>query len=237
MTDPHVHFRDWNQSSKETVQHGITTAYEAGFNVFFDMPNCNPPLVDRKTIEQRLELGNSVVKAMANEGKFISYHVYAGLTNNPEQIKEAVNTYNDLFPAVCGLKLFASQSTGNMGIIGQDNQMSIYKTLANLGYEGVLAVHCEKEELFDNSASRHCDKRCPQSEVASVCDQIYCTQEAGFKGTLHIAHVSTKGALEAIEAARQTGLKVTCGATPHHILLNIDSESTIVKMNPPLRCE
>ena len=64
------------------------------------------------------------------------------------------------------------------------------------------------------------------------------SHRCGFKGTIHIAHISTEGALDAVREARRRGkIRVTCGATPHHILLNSDSESMIVKMNPPLRPE
>ena len=32
-------------------------------------------------------------------------------------------------------------------------------------------------------------------------------------------------------------MKITCGATPHHILLNKEAETELMKMNPPLRPE
>jgi dihydroorotase len=55
---------------------------------------------------------------------------------------------------------------------------------------------------------------------------------------LHIAHLSTAGAIDAVRAARAQGVKVTCEVTPHHIALGDDalqSFSTNLKMNPPLR--
>lgn len=238
MTDPHVHLRDWNQTSKETVEHGLLVACECGFDHVFDMPNTNPAITSREAAEKRLELGEKAQNALMQKGQEIHYHIYCGLTPDKGQIREMVNTYNDLFPRVCGLKLFASQSTGNMGIIGKQNQQIIYDTLVQLGYRGVLAVHCEKEELFDRTASCHSLVRPAISEEMSVRDQIACAESAGFQGTLHIAHVSTKGALDAIREARCRGLiRITCGATPHHILLNRMNESVFAKMNPPLREE
>ena len=238
MTDAHVHFRDWNQSHKETILHGMTTGAGAGFDVFLDMPNTNPPVTDRKAVEERLALGASAEKELRKLGHDVHYHLYLGITPDAKQLVEMVQAYKDLFPRVCGLKMFASQSTGNMGIIGKERQLEIYRSLTELGYTGVLAVHCEKEEFFRPDETRHSDRRPPASEEASVRDQTESAEAAGFKGTLHIAHISTKGALDAVREARRCGLvKITCGATPHHILLNKDSETDLIKMNPPLRPE
>ena len=238
MTDPHVHLRDWNQSNKETIVHGMLTGARAGFNVFFDMPNCNPPLTDRSTVEKRIQLGENAEKELEKQGYDVHYHVYCGITDNEKQIKEMVRAYNDLFPRVCGMKMFASQSTGNMGIIDPEAQKAVYRTLAEENYRDVIAVHCEKESLFRPDEPAHSLKRPPESEQASVRDQISFAEEAGFKGTLHIAHISTAGALEAVrEARKRSKIRITCGATPHHILLNETQETEIIKMNPPLRAE
>ena len=238
MTDPHVHLRDWNQSNKETVLHGMLTGAKAGFDVFFDMPNCNPPLTDRATIEKRIMLGQKAEQELKTQGFDVHYHVYCGITEKEKQIREMIRAYNDLFPRVCGMKMFASQSTGNMGIIDPEAQKAVYRTLAEENYRGVIAVHCEKESLFRPEEPAHSLRRPPESEEASVSDQIRFAEEAGFKGTLHIAHISTAGALEAVREARKRSIiRITCGATPHHILLNTENESAIVKMNPPLRDE
>jgi len=57
---------------------------------------------------------------------------------------------------------------------------------------------------------------------------------------LHVAHLSTKKALDAVRAARKSGLHVTCEVTPHHFALTEDRighYDTNAKMNPPLRAE
>ena len=238
MIDVHVHFRDWNQSNKETILHGMETGAKAGFNAFFDMPNTNPPVTDMEAVKKRLETGLEAEKKLSELGYMVHYYTYCGLTEDKNQIKEMVQAYNSLHPRVCGLKMFASQSTGDMGIVERQAQNSVYRTLAEMDYRGVLAVHCEKEALFCPSESAHSRKRPPISEAQSVIDQIESAEEALFKGTLHIAHISTAGALEAVKQARSRGkIKVTCGATPHHCLLNALAETDFVKMNPPLRPE
>jgi dihydroorotase len=64
---------------------------------------------------------------------------------------------------------------------------------------------------------------------------------------LHVQHVSTASALQAIRAAKAEGLHVTCEASPHHFTLTeeaIDAHGSMgtaydtnAKMNPPLRAE
>ncbi len=59
-------------------------------------------------------------------------------------------------------------------------------------------------------------------------------------GHLHVAHLSTEKALDAVRDARRQGLHVTCEVTPHHFALTeerIGRYDTNAKMNPPLRAE
>ncbi len=240
MIDPHVHLRDWKQSDKETIAHGLEVAKKAGFTALFDMPNTDPALTRRDIIVQRLADGLEAAKNI----KDISYRVYAGLTKDSNQIKEVVSAYNELFPLVVGLKLFAGNSTGNMGIVAIKDQENIFKTLTELKYEGVVVVHAEKEALLKpelykkNEFDTHSDARPKEAEIESVRDILSIARESGFKGTVHIAHVSTKGALELIKEAKVNGEKVTMGVTPHHALLTREDareKDRYLKMNPPLR--
>lgn len=57
---------------------------------------------------------------------------------------------------------------------------------------------------------------------------------------LHVAHLSTSAALDAVRKARRNGLRVTCEVTPHHFILTenaVGEYNTNAKMNPPLRGE
>ena len=55
----------------------------------------------------------------------------------------------------------------------------------------------------------------------------------------HVLHTSTRRSLNAIREARAMGAKVSCEASPHHLLLTDEAchGGTNFKMNPPLRCE
>jgi dihydroorotase len=59
-------------------------------------------------------------------------------------------------------------------------------------------------------------------------------------GRVHIAHVSTRGSVEAIREARRRGVPVSGEAAPHHFTLTdeaVRGYDTHTKMNPPLRSE
>lgn len=237
MIDPHVHLRDWNEKEKETLVHGMESGYLSGIDTFFDMPNTNPPITNRENALKRIEDGIKAEEELRKRGMAVHYHLYLGLTPNKKQISEMVSLYSSLFPRIIGLKLFASHSTGNMGIIDEEEEKNVFQVLADLDYKGVVAVHAEKTSLFTTNAS-HALSRPSISEIESVRDMIEFATNAGFKGRLHIAHISTKGALELVKKAKEEGkIKITSGATPHHALFNLESENKYLKMNPPLREE
>lgn len=239
MIDPHVHLRDWNLSAKETLAHGLGVAQRSGFTAVIDMPNTDPPLTTRARIVKRIEDAKRI-------GANVSYHLWAGVTDDPDQIDEVLQCREELFPAVVGLKLFAGHSTGNMGLVDEETQGRVYRHLARRSYTGVVALHCEKEallrpELYDNSdLSTQSVARPPEAEVASIRDQLSFSKEAGFEGHLHIAHLSTIEGLLLVEEAKREGRRISCGVTPHHLLLNGDAAKDrrrYAKMNPPLRDE
>ena len=58
------------------------------------------------------------------------------------------------------------------------------------------------------------------------------------RARVHIAHLSTRGALEVVRRAKEEGVRVTCEVTPHHFTLTDEAcrdYDTRAKMNPPLR--
>lgn len=240
MIDPHVHCRDWDQKYKETIAHALGVAERAGISGIFDMPNTCPSITSRQLVEKRLEDADKV-------GSPVFYAVYAGLTANPDQIREVVNTWREFFPRVVGLKMFAGKSVGDLGIIKEDEQRLVYQTLADESFDGVLAVHCEKEALLKpglwspSNPKSHCYARPPEAEVKSIADQIRFATDYKFKGVLHIAHVSVPESVELVDSARKQGtISVSCGLTPHHCLLDYESlpctqEGLLFKVNPPLR--
>jgi len=223
--DCHVHCRDFEQSHKETVAHALEVAKDSGLSAIFDMPNTSPAVTTRQRVLERLTLASW-------ENSPVFYGTYIGLTSDPVQIREAVETYNDFFPkdrsdrtGAVGLKMFAGKSVGDLTIAEPEAQREVYRHLVKLGYKGVLVVHCEKEsemypELWDPSEPvTHCKSRPEISEVESVKDQLKFALETCYAkqpqhgetfGKLHIAHISVPQAVDIVNSY-QNLMQVSCG--------------------------
>lgn len=233
--DPHVHCRDGMEAYKETIKHVFEVASEQGVERIFDMPNTDPPILREADVRERLKL---VPKSQQG-----NYFLYVGVTSDERQLEEAVRCYEE-YDEVIGLKLFAGKSVGRLTVANIDEQKKIYTLLSDLGYMGVLAVHCEKESLIKqelwnpSDPITHSYTRPEEAEVESIKDQIQLVKETSFEGNLHICHISSPKSIELIDRERGT-TRISCGVTPHHILwddkVSARPDGLIYKVNPPLR--
>nr|MCU0240588.1 dihydroorotase [Pyrinomonadaceae bacterium] len=76
------------------------------------------------------------------------------------------------------------------------------------------------------------------AEDLDAIRDVYLSEATGAK--IHIAHISTKGAIEAVRLGKSKGLNVTCEVTPHHFSLTdeaVEGYDTNTKMSPPLRSQ
>src|SRR4030043_769672 len=74
------------------------------------------------------------------------------------------------------------------------------------------------------------------AEEQIIKRDIDLAKETG--GHVHIAHVSTEGAVDLIRAAKEEGVHVTAEVTPHHLTLteeDVLKYGTLAKVSPPLR--
>jgi len=235
--DPHVHCRDGKQNYKTTITRVFEIAGRQSVDIIFDMPNTDPPIVLPLNVARRL--------ALVPQEKLDKYFLWMGLTSNSDQIESAVRCHENE-PRVIGFKLYAGESVGDLAVTEIEEQFGIYKNLASLGYEGVLAVHCERKDLlktelwdFHNPIS-HSWTRPKEAEIEAVENQIDFVRKSGFKGTLHIVHISCPESVALVGEARKSGINITCGVTPHHLLYVDEIQSghsagLMYKMNPPLR--
>ncbi|MEM1967626.1 MAG: dihydroorotase family protein [Nitrososphaerota archaeon] len=234
--DPHVHCRDWNESYKATIREVAILASTQGVVAIIDMPNTDPPVTTLDTARRRVETAR-------REGVERGYYIYVAATPDIRQLEEAVGAVANL-RWVAGLKMYTAPMKG-LEASTIEAQRTVYRRLSELGYRGVLAVHCEKtslfrEELWDPSKPwtwGYC--RPPEAEVESVKDQVRLALENDFRGTLYIVHTSTPDAVSIVASAKEQGLKTVCGVTPHHLMLSLEdmarSSGLALKVNPPLR--
>jgi dihydroorotase len=124
----------------------------------------------------------------------------------------------------------------------------------------VMRRAMEYAKVFDIAVIEHCET--PDLHPAGVMNEGYWSTALGLRGIpraseeiavarnirlaeltgcrLHVAHLSTAGALASVREAKRRGLLVTCEVTPHHLLLTderVRSYDTQAKMKPPLTTE
>jgi len=229
FVDPHVHLRTPGQEHKEDLETGTRAAAAGGFCAVLGMPNTSPvvdsaPLLrslrDAAARDARIPVGflPAITRGMNGEE----------LTEMAELREEgAVGFTDDGRPVV------------SAGMLRKALQ---YQRLCG----GVLALHEEDPSLSGKGAMHEGDVSAALgvAGIPSVSESTMIARDAalaGYEGgRIHIQHLSAVASIEAIEAAKQAGVKITCEASPHHLLLTHEDVRTLdtrMKMNPPLREE
>jgi dihydroorotase len=79
-------------------------------------------------------------------------------------------------------------------------------------------------------------------EIPSAAEDVMVFRDCSLAeltgGRLHIAHVSSAGAVELVRQFKAKGVQVTAEATPHHFTLTdeaLENFDTNLKVNPPIR--
>ncbi|MGF3553742.1 MAG: amidohydrolase family protein [Thermoplasmatota archaeon] len=102
-----------------------------------------------------------------------------------------------------------------------------------------VLFHAEDEKLLlknkkvENNLFDHLKSRPSICEVKSIKDILNESHKINSK--THICHVSS---IEGLEVLKKRQKNITCGVTPHHVLLCADKNNflkTFFKVNPPIR--
>src|SRR6185436_3999128 len=112
------------------------------------------------------------------------------------------------------------------------------------GFDLPVIDHCEDKSLARGGVMHegHWSLVLGMRGMPAAAEEVDANrncQLAGLTGArVHLAHLSTRGAIEAVRRAKETGLRVTCEVAPHHWTLMDDAVQdydTNTKMSPPLR--
>jgi dihydroorotase len=227
--DLHVHLREPGQDYKETIATGASAAVAGGWASICAMPNTDPindnPAVTRFVIEK---------------GKA------AQLAN--------------VFPIGAITKGSAGKELAEMGEMKNAGIVAVSDDGRPVPTPGMMRRALEYANGFDLTVVDHCQD--PSLSAGGVMHEGRWSLILGLRGIpaaaeemdavrdcvlakltgarVHLAHVSTAGAIEAVRRAKESGLNVTCEVTPHHWTLTDEAVSeydTNTKMNPPLRSE
>jgi dihydroorotase len=201
FVDLHAHFRDPGCPEKEDVLSGSRAAAHGGYTAVSLMANTDP-VCDRPDVAM-------YVRKKAEEVGLVEVFPVGAITRGLEG--EALSDMEGLAPYVWAF------SDDGMGVQRDDLMLLACEKAAALARP--LISHCEVLGIPDRGLSE---------EVMAARDLIFA-RRTGCR--LHIAHVSTIGALEELILSKQDGAAVTCEVTPHHLCLD---ETVNYTVNPPL---
>jgi dihydroorotase len=227
LVDMHVHLRDPGLEYKEDIVSGSRAAVAGGFTSIACMPNTKP-VIDNKAVV-------SYVITSAREAGLCNVFPVGCLTAGSKgerlaemgELKEAgcVAVSDDGRPVVnAELMRRALEYARGMQI----PVISHAEELSLVG-EGVMNEGFTSTELGLKGIPRVAE------DIATARDVMLAEYT---NSPIHIAHVSTRGAVRIIRNAKLRGVRVTCETAPHYFTLTDDAVrgyNTNAKMNPPLR--
>ncbi len=230
LIDIHTHLREPGFEYKETITSGVAAAAAGGFTAILCMANTEPvndcASVTRYILNKAAEaLGVRVLPIGA---------VSVGLKG--EKLSEMAE--------LAGAGCVAFSDDGLPVVDGALMRRALeYSLLFGKGGLPVIS-HAEDPSIACSGAMNEgpTSTRLGLPGIPSAAEDSLVARDialAELTGAhLHIAHVSTRGAVELIRAARKRGVNVTSEVTPHHLMLDdsaVDGFDTDAKMSPPLR--
>ncbi len=229
LIDMHVHLREPGFEYKETIETGTRAAAAGGFTAVACMPNTSPPndseAVTRFILDKAQRAANARVFPVA------------AITKG--QKGEQLTEFFDLLQA--GAVAFSDDGlpVANAAIMRLALEYS-------LNFDALIISHAEELALSAQGVMNEglTSTRLGLKGIPNCAEDIAvfrdCCLALHTGARLHIAHVSTKGAVNIIRAAKEKGARVTAETAPHYFSLTeeaVEGYNTFAKMNPPLRTE
>lgn len=227
LVDIHVHLRDPGLEYKEDIVSGTRSAAAGGFTSVACMPNTSP-VIDNKAVV------SYIIEKARKEG---SANVFPVGTITKGSRGETISEMGEL------------KEEGCVGFSDDGGPVSNGEIMRRAleycrPFKSAVISHAEDLTIVAGGvmndgpvAAEMGLKGIPWvAEDAMVARDVMLAEFTG--GRLHIAHISTRGAVEIVRQAKKRGVNVTCEATPHHFTLTeeaVRGYKTNAKMNPPLR--
>ncbi len=229
LVDVHVHFREPGQEEKETIHTGARAAAAGGFTSVVTMPNTTPPVDSAPMVRYILDRAKeSGLCRVYPTGAISKGQQGESLTEFGDLVGAgAVGFTDDGRPVMSGkLMQYALQYSKMLGV-----PITCHAEDKDLAGSGVMHAGYWSTKLGLAGIPR-------LAEDTMIFRDVELAKVTG--GHLHVAHVSTKGAVDIIRRGKEDGAHVTAEVTPHHLSLDHSccrEFSPQFKMNPPLREE
>ena len=229
LIDIHVHLREPGQGYKETIATGTAAAAAGGFTTVCAMPNTTP-------VNDTPE----ITRWMQDPARAASIRVLPIAAATIGSKGETLTNYAALKDAGA-----IAVTDDGRPILGDAIMLEALRAATAQGLP--VIQHAEDTRLTGGCsmnagalAFRLGLRGMPVEAESGLVERDINLVRQVPNAHLHVAHLSTKRALDAVRTARKAGLHVTCEVTPHHFALTeerIGHYDTNAKMNPPLRAE
>jgi dihydroorotase len=242
--DLHTHLREPGFEYKETIATGTAAAARGGYTTVCAMPNTEPPQDTASVVEfvVRRARETAVVRVLPIGAVTVGRHGKQ-LTEMAELATAGAIGFSDDGDPVADANLMRQAlsyaSALGLPIINHCQDPALTKGAQM--HEGAVSAHLGLTGWPS------------QAEATMVARDIALCELTG--GRLHIAHISTRQAVDLVRDARERGLNVTAEVTPHHLTLTdawvygqrgsapdggaltLGAYDTNTKVNPPLRSQ
>jgi dihydroorotase len=226
--DMHVHFREPGYEHKETIETGARAAAAGGFTTVACMPNTDPPIHTRDVVEFILE--------------------------------RAEPTPVDVHPIATVSKERAGKELAEMADLEEGGAVAFSDDGSPVQHAGLMRRALEYSSMLERPIINHMEEltlnphghmhegavssRLGVAGIPGLAEEVMIARDveiAAFTGGhIHVAHISTRRAVELVREAKARGVSVTAEVCTHHLALTDEAVeasgfSTHTKMHPPLR--
>lgn len=228
--DPHVHLRTPGHEHKEDIETGSRSAAAGGYCGIIAMANTDPTVSTPADVE--------ALRKDARAAASVPVGFLATVTRGME-----------------GEELTEMASLRDAGALGfSDDGLPIRSARLlrrALQYQhlcgGTIALHEEDPELSGAGVMHEgpVSAALGLEGIPSISESTMIARDAALAGyedgRIHVQHLSAAESVEAVQAAKAEGVRISCEASPHHLCLTDEEVRSLdphrFKMNPPLRSE
>jgi dihydroorotase len=205
--DLHTHLREPGDEGAETIGSGARAAARGGFTTVCAMPNTEPPLDEPARISWVRDRARDAACRVRVVGAVSADRHGESLADLAAMAEAGAVAFSDDGAALPSSRLARAALTylGGLGI-----PLFEHAEDARLAAGGVMRAGRTASRLGLGGWP-------PSAELTIVERDIALAAETGAR--LHLTHLSTAPALDAVRRARARGLPVTCDVTPHHLAL------------------
>ncbi|WP_306059047.1 allantoinase AllB [Natronococcus wangiae] len=232
IVDCHIHNREPGLEYKEDWESATRAAAAGGVTTVVGMPNTDP-VIDRP---EHLELKYERGEASAH----VDFQSYAVVTSENLDLIPALDE-----TGVLGYKVFLGSTVGDVPPPSDGEILEAMERIRETGKR--LGFHEENGEIIDHYTERfkaagkndpihHSHSRPVIAEREAVERMITFADETGAK--VHMFHVSSGSAAEAVARGKDRDVDVTAETTPHYLWFTEDvvrEKGNVARIQPPIR--